>query len=178
MSTACSMPATSVHNKRPAFVPFPTLTQLYIMLTISHPHNLLLSRHHQVILNSKHLPRNRTRKPINLSRILLNLARIQHDIQPTRLLRQLEQSLPLVFRKQRLLACGACRILRLALLLPRSNLLLFARKGSLVVLVVVEFGVMGFDAVEEEVAGLFEEGIDAQVERFEVGCEWWEGSCV
>jgi len=40
---------------------------------------------------------------------------------------------------------------------------------------VVEFGVVGFDAVEEEVAGFFEKGIDAEVEGVEVGCERGKG---
>jgi hypothetical protein len=39
----------------------------------------------------------------------------------------------------------------------------------LVVLVVVEFGVVGFDTVEEEVASFLEEGIDGEVEAVEVG---------
>jgi len=59
--------------------------------------------------------------------------------------------------------------------LPSGDFLLFASERALVVLVVVEFGVVGFDAVEKEVAGFFEEGVDTQVEAFEVGCEGWEG---
>lgn len=37
---------------------------------------------------------------------------------------------------------------------------MFAGQGALVVLVVVEFGVVGFDGFEEEVGGLGEEGVD------------------
>jgi len=39
---------------------------------------------------------------------------------------------------------------------------------------VVEFGVMGLDAVEKKVAGLLEERIDAEIQRFEIRCEWWK----
>ena len=39
---------------------------------------------------------------------------------------------------------------------------------------VVEFGVVGFDAVEEEVAGFFEKGVDAEVEGVEVWCQGGE----
>lgn len=134
----------------------------------SHP-PLLLPRQ-QRIPNRKHLPRHRPRKPIHLSRILLNLPRIQHNIQSTRLLRQLKQPLPLILRQQRLLRRRARRILRLALLLPRGDLLLLACEGALIVLVVVELGVVGLDAVEEEVAGLFKEGVDTEVEGVEVRC--------
>jgi len=41
----------------------------------------------------------------------------------------------------------------------------------LVVLVVVEFVLVGFDGLEEEVAGFLEEGVDAEVEGVEVGRE-------
>lgn len=36
---------------------------------------------------------------------------------------------------------------------------------------VVEFGVVGFDALEQEIARLFEEGIDGEVEAVEIGVE-------
>lgn len=52
---------------------------------------------------------------------------------------------------------------------------MFAGELTLVVLVVVEFDVVGFDAVEEEVGGFFEEGVDAEVEGVEVGVERGRG---
>ena len=63
-----------------------------------------------------------------------------------------------------MLGRDTCRILSLALRLPLGNLELLARKLALVVLVVVEIGVMGLDAVEEQVACLLEEGVDRQVQ--------------
>lgn len=45
---------------------------------------------------------------------------------------------------------------------------------TLVVLVVVELGMVIFDRLEEEVTGLFEERIDAEVEGVEIWAEWRE----
>ena len=110
--------------------------------------------------NRKHLARHTRRKPIHLSRILLHLPRIQHALQPTRLRRQLKQPLPFVFWQRRLLRQHPACILRLPFLLPGGDFRLFARQGPLVVLVVVEFGVVGFNGFQEEVGGLGEEGVD------------------
>jgi len=68
-----------------------------------------------------------------------------------------------------LLARGSGQVFRLALLLPCCDFGLLARETALIVLVVVEFGMVGFDGVEEEIAGLFEEGVDGEVEGVEVG---------
>lgn len=48
---------------------------------------------------------------------------------------------------------------------------MFAGELALVVLVVVELDMVGFDAFEEEVGGFFEERVDAEVEGVEVGVE-------
>lgn len=56
-------------------------------------------------------------------------------------------------------------------MLPGGDFGLFAGELALVVLVVVELDVVGFDAVEEEVGGFFEERVDAEVEGVEVGVE-------
>lgn len=126
---------------------------------------------HQIAPNRKHFPRNPRREPIHLSRILLHLPRIQQHLQPPRLLRQLEQSLPLILRQGRLLVHLPHRILAPALLLPGGDFGLLAREGARVVAVVVEFGVVGFDGVEQVVARLGEEGVDAEGEGGEVGGE-------
>ena len=52
---------------------------------------------------------------------------------------------------------------------------MFTGERTLVELVVVEFGVVGLYAVEEEVAGLLKEGVDREVERVEVGCQGQRG---
>ena len=68
-------------------------------------------------------------------------------------------------------------ILLLTLLLPRLNLRLLASERALVVLRVVLLRLVVFDALEEEVAGLLQERVDAEVEAVEV---WGErvGRCV
>ena len=45
---------------------------------------------------------------------------------------------------------------------------------TLVVLVVVELGMVIFDRLKEEVTGLFEERIDAEVKGVEIWAEWRE----
>jgi hypothetical protein len=87
----------------------------------------LLSRQ-QVAADSKHLRADVRRKAIHLSRILLHLSRIEKRLEPARLLGELEQSLPLIFRKRGLFCSSACGIFGLPLLLPCSNLSLFSRK--------------------------------------------------
>lgn len=42
----------------------------------------------------------------------------------------------------------------------------------MVELVVVEFRVVVLNAVEEQVAGLLEEGVDGEIEGFVIGCKW------
>lgn len=129
------------------------------------PHLPLLHRPHphprqQIPPHSKHPPPNRSREPIHLPCILLHLPAINQALQPPRLRRQLEQPLPLVLRQRGLLSQHARRVLGLALLLPGGDLSLFAGQLALVELVVVELGVVGFDALEEVLGGLEEEGVD------------------
>jgi hypothetical protein len=131
----------------------------------------LLVPRQQITLDGKHLARHPCRKPIHLSRILLHLPTVQQNVQPTRLRGQLEQARPLILGQQRLLRCSARRVLRLALRLPLRNLCLLARQRSLVVLVVVELGVVRFDALKQQIAGLFEERVDGEVEAVEVWVE-------
>lgn len=73
---------------------------------------------------------------------------------------ELEKLLPLVLGQKRLLCGGTAGVLGLALCLPLSDLGLFTGERTLVELVVVEFGVVSLYAVEEEVAGFLEEGVD------------------
>lgn len=132
----------------------------------------------QIAPHSKHLAAHPSRDAINLPRILLHLPAIQQRLQPARLRGQLEQPLPLVLGQGGLLARRARRVLRLALLLPRRDLGLLARQRPLVVLVVVDLGVVRLDAVEQEVARLLEERVDAEVQRVVVGVERRLGDCV
>jgi hypothetical protein len=95
---------------------------------------------------------------------LLNLLGIQHTLQSAGLLRKLEQSLPLVLGKRLLLGSNTLGVLILALGLPLCDLGLLTGELSLVVLEVVEVGVVRLNALEEEIAGLLEEGVDRKVE--------------
>ena len=99
---------------------------------------------------------------------MLHLAAVQHALQTTRLLRQLEQPLPLVLGEKRLLESCAGGVLGLALLLPVVDLGLLPGKRTLVVLEVVGFGVVGLDAVEEKVAVLFQERVSVECQVVEV----------
>jgi len=99
--------------------------------------------------------------------ILLDLLRVEHTLEPAGLLRELEQPLPLILGKRLLLGSDTGRVLGLALGLPLSNLGLLTSELSLVELEVVEVGVVGLDAVEEEVAGLLKERIDGNIEVVE-----------
>lgn len=69
----------------------------------------------------------------------------------------------------------ARRVLGLALLLPGGDLGLFARELAVVVLVVVELGVVGLDAFEEEVRRLGEERVDREGEGWKRGRERGRG---
>lgn len=122
----------------------------------------LLSRQ-QIALNSKHLRGNTRGETIHLSRVLLHLPGVEQRLQPAGLLGQLEQPLPFVLRKQSLLGSSARSVLRLALLLPGSNLGLLTSEGSLVVLIVVDLRVVVLYALEEQVACLLEEGVDGEI---------------
>ena len=129
-----------------------------------------LSRQH-IPLDPKHLPSHSGRIAIHLSRILLHLPRIEHNLQPVRLLRQLEQLRPLLLRQRGLFRQRPRDVLRFPFRLPCVDFVLLASQLALIVLIVVEFGVVGLDAVEEEIAGLFQEGIDGEVEGVEVRVE-------
>jgi hypothetical protein len=104
---------------------------------------------------------------------LLDLPRVEECLQSAWLLWQLEEPLPLVFRKEGLLRSCARSVLCLALLLPSSDLSLLTSERALVVLVVVDLSVVVLDALEEQVARLLEEGVDREIERVVVGKEGW-----
>lgn len=116
----------------------------------------------EVALNSEHLARGGRDEAVDLSRELLHLAGVQHAIQPAGLGGKLEQALPLVLGEQWLLEGGTSGVLLAALLLPVVDLLLLTAHHALVVLEVVDFGVMRFDAVQQEVAVLLEERVNAE----------------
>ena len=103
--------------------------------------------------------------------VLLDLAAVQHAFQTARLLRQLEQPLPLILGERSLLESCACGILSLALLLPAVDLGLLTGERTLVVLEVVGLGVVSLNAVEEKVAVLLQEGVSIKRQVVEVGSE-------
>lgn len=116
----------------------------------------------QVAPHAKHLRAHPGREPVHLSRVLLYLPRVQQDLEPPGLRRQLEQPLPLVLGQGALLRQRPRRVLGLALLLPCGDLGLLATQLPLIVLVVVELRVVGFNGVEEEVRGFFEERVEGE----------------
>jgi hypothetical protein len=126
---------------------------------------------HQVLPHSKHLGTDVGCESIHLLAVLLHLLSIQHTLQSAGLLRKLEQSLPLILRQRLLLGSSTLGVLSLALGLPLCDLGLFTAKLSLVVLEVVEVGVVRLDALEEEIAGLLEEGVDRKVEVVDRGVQ-------
>lgn len=136
-----------------------------------HTHLFRSLTRQQVTLDSKHLTSSRRHKAVDLARKLVNLAGVEHALQPAGLGGELEQTLPLVLGEQGLLEGGAGGVLLGALLLPVVDLLLLAAQDTLVVLVVVHLGVVGLDAVQEKVAVLLEEGVDAERQVVEVGGE-------
>jgi hypothetical protein len=123
----------------------------------------------QVPLDGEHLARRGRHEAVDLARILLDLAAVEHALQTAGLLGELEQPLPLVLGERGLLEGGAGRVLGLALGDPLVDLGLLAGERALVVLEVVGLGVVGLDAVEEEVAVLLEEGVDAEGQVVVVG---------
>lgn len=124
-----------------------------------------------VALDSEHLAGSRRDEAVDLARELLHLAGVEHSLQPAGLGRELEQTLPLVLGEEGLLERGPSGVLLAALLLPVVDLLLLTAEHTLVVLVVVGLSVVGLDAVEQEVAVLLEEGVDAERQVVEVGGE-------
>jgi hypothetical protein len=102
---------------------------------------------------------------------LLHLAGVEHALQAAGLSGELEEALPLVLGEEGLLEGGAGGVLLGALLLPVVDLLLLTAKHTLVVLVVVGLGVVGLDAVQEEVAVLLQVRVDVERQVIEVGGE-------
>lgn len=131
--------------------------------------NLLNLSRQKVGPHCEHLAADAGGESINLPCVLLDLPAVEQSLESARLLWQLEQPLPLILRKRCLFADNTLGILCLALLLPLRDLSLLSCKRSLVELVVVELGVVAFYAVQKKVAGLLEEGVDREIERFEVG---------
>lgn len=125
----------------------------------------------KVALDSEHLGRNGGGETINLAGVLLDLPADKQSLEPARLGGQLEELLPLVLVKRRLLAGRACGVLGLALLLPRGDLLLLTAEGTLPVLEVVLLGLVVLDRIQHQVAALLEERVDAEVEGIKVGSE-------
>jgi hypothetical protein len=89
---------------------------------------------------------------------------------------EFKQLLPFVLWEKWLLLLCAKGVLSLPLLLPCLDLRLFASERTLVVLSVVLLGLVVLDALKEEIAGLFEEWVDGEVQAVEVGREWVGGN--
>lgn len=123
----------------------------------------------QVALDGKHLARAGRDEAVDLARVLFHLAGVEHALQTAGFGGELEQTLPLVLGEEGLVESGTAGILLCALRLPGVDLLLLAAEHTLVVLVVVDLGVVGLDAVQEEIAVLLQEGIDAEGQVVEVG---------
>lgn len=130
-------------------------------------HNAQVARH-QVSSDGKHFPCRSRDEPINLSRILLHLPRVQHVLESAWLRWQLEQFLPLVLVQRWLLLDRSRRILRLAFGLPLLDLGLLPSQGTRVVGEVVGFSVVRLDAVEKVITRLGQKGIDAERERLKI----------
>jgi hypothetical protein len=126
---------------------------------------------HQVLPHSEHLGTDVGCESIHLLAVLLHLLGVQHTLQSAGLLRKLEQSLPLVLGKRLLLGSNTLSVLILALGLPLCDLGLLTGELALVVLEVVEVGVVRLNALEEEIAGLLEEGVDRKVEVVDRGVQ-------
>ena len=126
---------------------------------------------HQVALDRKHLARRGRDEAVDLARVLLHLAAVEHGLQAAGLLGQLEQPLPLVLGERRLLEGRAAGVLGLALGLPGSDLGLLAGQRPLVVLVVVGLGVVRLDALEEKIAVLLQVRVDAERQVVVVGVQ-------
>jgi hypothetical protein len=122
----------------------------------------------EVALDTEHLGRNSGGEAIDLAGVLLNLSADKQGLESAGLGGQLEELLPLVLVKRRLLGRRAGCVLGLALLLPRGDLLLLTAEGALPVLEVVLLGLVVLDRVEHEVAALLEEGVDAEIQGVEV----------
>ena len=94
---------------------------------------------------------------------------VEHSLQAAGLLGKLEQTLVLILGQERLLEGRTTGVLGLALGLPGGNLGLLTSERALVVLEVVGLGVVGLNAVQEKVAVLLKEGVDAERQVVVVG---------
>lgn len=94
---------------------------------------------------------------------------VEHSLEAAGLLGKLEQTLVLILGQERLLEGRTAGVLGLALGLPGGDLGLLTSKRTLIVLEVVGLGVVGLDAVQQKVAVLLEEGVDAERQVVEVG---------
>lgn len=122
-------------------------------------HNLIVAGD-EVRLDGEHLCGDGGGEGIDLASVLFDLTAVDKSLESRGLLGKLEKLLPLILGQQRLLCGGTAGVLGLALRLPLGDLGLLTSERTLVELVVVELGVVGLYAVEEEVASLLEEGID------------------
>lgn len=137
-------------------------------------HQCMISLHivrQKVASHTKHLSADNGGKAVHLSSVLLDLSTHQQCLQSRWLSRQLEQSLVLVFGQQRLLACSARSVLGLPLCLPCCDLCLLTRKRTLVVLCVVQLGVVVFYALEQQIRGLLQKGVNTEIQALQVRCE-------
>ena len=125
----------------------------------------------QIPSDGEHLACGPRHETIHLPCILIHLSRIEHGFQPARFCGQLEQPLPLVLRQRWLFRQRPCSVLCFALRLPLLDLGLFAGQGAGVVGEVVGLDMVGFNGVEEVVAGLGQEGVDGEIEEGEIGGE-------
>ena len=174
------------HNTHPFFLPFlphvvvsrstqpaerlamRTMNAGPVFLTFWSNYLLLNIVGQKVALDTEHLGRDGGGEAIDLASVLLDLPADKQSLESAGLDGQLEELLPLVLVERRLLTGCARGVLRLALLLPRGDLLLLAAEGALPVLEVVLLGLVVLDRVEHQVAALLEEGVDAEVQRVEV----------
>lgn len=123
----------------------------------------------QISSGGKHLSCAARHESIHLPCILLHLPCIQHTLQPTRLVGQFEQPLPLILRQGWLLRQCSCGVLCLSLRLPLCNLGLFSRQCAVVVAEVVGLHVVCLDGLKEVVCRLTEEWIVGEGEGVERG---------
>lgn len=132
-------------------------------LKLSFPHGYQRTSH------GKHLSRHPGRKAIYLACILLHLAAVQQHLEPIGFWWKFEQPRPLILGQWRLLGQSTGRVFGFALLLPSGDLSLLTRQLPMVVLVVVEFGMVGLDTFEQEVRRLGEKRVNREREGIEIG---------
>lgn len=126
---------------------------------------------HQVLPYGEHLGCHVGGESIHLLAVLLDLLGVQHTLKSARLLGHLEQSLPLILGQRRLFGHSTLSILSLPLRLPLRNLGLLTGDLALKELEVIEVGVVGLDALKEQVTRLLEERINGEVEAVDRGIQ-------